>query len=362
MMNWTKTLLLAIAICSSAPVLAQSPQEELEASRQVLEVERADLANEVIDVEQEMRIAETQLAEAARRVAELSSRQIEIIGSTRWNMDMNFDIDFDDKPVLGITIGGDTDKDPVQGVSVIGVSPGGAAAEAGLRAGDVITVVNKESLSADSGVEANAKLLDFLAGVEVGDVLDVTYLRAGKVSTVEVAPRKMTARVFQFRGPGSGFHIPTPSHAPAAPGPIFEQFVFATSHGGWGDLEMVPLTKDLGRYFGTEEGLLVVRAPKDENLKLRDGDVIVDIDGRKPESVSHAIRILGSYQSGEELKLKIMRDKGRKTLKIEMPDNRRSQIIEFRNRIRKVIVPHIEAEIPLAPIASPPPVPAEAST
>lgn len=361
-MNWTKTLILATVVCSSSQVFAQSSQEEHEASRQVAEVERVEMVNEVVDAEHEMRIAESQLAEAARRVAELSSRQIEIIGSTRWNMDMDFDIDFDDKPVLGITIGGDTNKDPVQGVEVIGVSPGGAAAEAGLRAGDVITAVNKESLSADSGVEANAKLLDFLAGVEVGDVLDVTFLRAGNEFTVGVAPRKMTAHVFRFRGPGSGFHIPTPPHAPAAPGPIFEQFVFASSHGGWGDLEMVPLTKDLGRYFGTEEGLLVVRAPKDENLKLRDGDVIVDIDGRKPESVSHAIRILGSYQGGEELELKILRDKSRKTLKIEMPDNRRSQIIEFRNRIRKVIVPHIEAEIPLAPVASPPPVPAEAST
>ena len=125
---------------------------------------------------------------------------------------------------------------------------------------------------------------------------------------------------------------------------------------------MVPLTKDLGRYFGTDEGLLVVRAPADESLKLRDGDVIVDIDGRKPESVSHAIRILGSYQHGEELEVRILRDKSRKTLKIEMPDNRRSEIIEFRNRTREVVVPHLETEPPAAPVASPPPVPAEAST
>ena len=356
-MNWTKNLLLTIVVCSSAQVLAQTSEDERKVLREVREIER-----EVVDVEQEMRIAETQLAEAASRVAELSSRQIEIVGSQRWNMDMDFDMDFNDKPVLGITIGGSSSKDAVQGVSIIGVSPGGAAAEVGLRSGDVITAVNTESLSADSSEEANEILVDFLAGVSMGDDLDVTYLRAGKSSTVEVRPRKMTARVFQFRGPGSGLHVPVPSPAPGAPVPTFETFVFASSHGGWGDLEMVPLTKDLGRYFGTDEGLLVVRAPTDEDLKLRDGDVIVDIDGRKPESVSHAIRILGSYSNGEELEVRILRDKSRKTLKIEMPDNRRSQIMEFHNRSSEIVVPHFETPAPVAPVASPPPVPAETST
>jgi PDZ domain-containing secreted protein len=70
--------------------------------------------------------------------------------------------------------------------------------------------------------------------------------------------------------------------------------------------------------------LLVVRAPEDETLKLEDGDVIQSIDGREPNSVSHAMRILGSYQSGEELELQIMRDKRKQKLKIEMPDNRSS--------------------------------------
>ena len=86
---------------------------------------------------------------------------------------------------------------------------------------------------------------------------------------------------------------------------------------------MITLTERLGKYFATDKGLLVVRAPDDDNLKLQDGDVIKSIDGREPKSVSHAMRILGSYQSGEQLQLKIMRDKRKQTLKIEMPDNRR---------------------------------------
>jgi len=94
-------------------------------------------------------------------------------------------------------------------------------------------------------------------------------------------------------------------------------------------VEMVPLTEELGRYFGTDEGLLVVRAPDDEQLKLQDGDVIQSIGGRTPDSVSHAMRILGSYQSGETLEIVIMRDRKKQTLEIEMPDNRRGGAFNF---------------------------------
>ncbi len=89
-------------------------------------------------------------------------------------------------------------------------------------------------------------------------------------------------------------------------------------------MELAPLTERLGSYFGTDEGLLVVRAPDDEDLMLEDGDVILSIDGRKPASISHAMRILRSYEGGEELKMEIMRDKRKRTVSIEMPDNRRS--------------------------------------
>jgi S1-C subfamily serine protease len=88
---------------------------------------------------------------------------------------------------------------------------------------------------------------------------------------------------------------------------------------------MVELNEGLGRYFGTDSGLLVISAPGNNDLEIEDGDVIKSIDDREPQSVGHAMRILGSYQAGEELELEIMRDKRRRTLKIRMPeDDRRS--------------------------------------
>jgi S1-C subfamily serine protease len=84
-------------------------------------------------------------------------------------------------------------------------------------------------------------------------------------------------------------------------------------------MELVELTPGLGTYFGTEEGMLVVRAPRDDVLGLMDGDVILEISGRTPTSVGHALRILGSFEPGEQLELTVMREQRRRTLEVELP-------------------------------------------
>lgn len=75
-----------------------------------------------------------------------------------------------------------------------------------------------------------------------------------------------------------------------------------------GTMELTTLTPQLGRYFGTDHGILVVRAPTHGVLKLQDGDVILSIGGRTPTSSSQAVRILTSYDPGEQIKLVILRE------------------------------------------------------
>ena len=72
---------------------------------------------------------------------------------------------------------------------------------------------------------------------------------------------------------------------------------------------LVEVGKDLGEYFGTSEGLLVVKPPADSASPLKAGDVLLAIDGRKPQSVEHAFEILHSYAPGEKAKLEVMRKK-----------------------------------------------------
>jgi hypothetical protein len=78
----------------------------------------------------------------------------------------------------------------------------------------------------------------------------------------------------------------------------------------------------LGEYFATEEGLLVVRAGNMGELGLRDGDVILEISGRQPQSPEHAMRILSSFETGESLPVSVMRQRRRETVTITVPDQR----------------------------------------
>lgn len=322
----------------------QAQQQEVQARQKEVQARQAEveqLAQSEAEVaELRMLEAEQRLAEAAQQIAELSARQLPRVAALEKR------IVIDGRPVLGVTIGSDDRGGPVEGVTILGVTPGGAAEESGLRAGDTITAINGQPLSSEVEVDAAAALLDFMADVEEGDVLEVEYLRNGKSGSVEVMPK--ANRAFAFAFGGGDFDVDMPSVAVT---PDFEAGHYRWYSAGsvWGEIELVKLTEGLGRYFGTSEGLLVVRAPQNEDIKLRDGDVIQSIDGRVPGDVGHAMRILSSYQGGEKLDIVIMRDKKRLTINVEMPDNRRGQLRDFSMpdvdaRVIKIPV-HIEHKV-----------------
>jgi len=324
------TLLFAAALLVAVPALAQNDQNEQLPAAEAREIE----------LDQRLAEAEQRMAEAARQIAEITSGRLPGMAQ----IERRFE--FSNKPRLGVAIDGDREDGPVEGVTIMGVTPGTAASDAGLRAGDVITAVNDESLSAGSGVEASRRLLDFMDGVEVGDVLKVEYLRDGKVGAVEVEPRLVDRNMFVWQGDG-GQHFTVP-HAPKAPKAIEAfrmEFGFPWAGSGLGELELVELNEGLGRYFGATSGLLVVSAPKSDAFEIQEGDVIQSIDGREPRDVRHAMRILSSYQSGERLKLGIMRDKKKKTLEIEIPEDTHGSHFEGLERDVR------PAEAPLPPKA-----------
>ncbi len=331
MKTW-KTLLPVIAMLTLAgQAYAQNDQNERLRDAEAREARYAE----------EMREAEERLAAAAARVAELSTERLGQLSEAR-----RFAFEISNKPRMGVNIEPMGDGTPVEGVAILSVTPGSAADDAGLRAGDIITAVNGETFSAASAGEAAEKLLDFMNGVEEGDVLDVEYMRDESMGSVEVAPRPVTVSA-QVLGPDGNFAFPPMPEIRVAPngGQSFS-FQFGRGwRGGWGDMEVVELTEGLGRYFGTDEGLLIIRAPASNAFQLQDGDVITSIDGREPSSVNHCMRILGSYAPGETLVLNIMRDRREMELEIEMPDDRTSLLAPM-------------APAPVRPAAAPMPVPA----
>jgi len=307
MKKWKLVLPAVAVLLLAGQAAAQSEEDERQRELEARELE----------MEEKLRAAEERMAEAAREIAEISKerlpRMAEIERRFAWSS----------KPRLGVTIESGMESGPVEGVNILGVSPGSAASDAGLRPGDILTSVNDESLSAGSSKVANMRLLDFMNGVEEGDVLKVEYLRDGKSGSVEIEPRIVADNTFIWADEGVpkdiDIHVVKPPIAPEVIERFKMEFASPWAHTGLGDLELVELNEGLGRYFGTDTGLLVVKAPESGAFDLREGDVIQDIDGREPKDVRHALRILGSYAAGEKLELGIMRDKKKRKIDIEIP-------------------------------------------
>jgi putative serine protease PepD len=87
-------------------------------------------------------------------------------------------------PQLGVQIGDGTNG----GVELAAVTAGGAAAEAGLKAGDVITAIDGTAVS-----DADA-LASLIASHQPGDRLRVTYRRGG------AQPAEVTATLGSAKG------------------------------------------------------------------------------------------------------------------------------------------------------------------
>jgi membrane-associated protease RseP (regulator of RpoE activity) len=314
---WLPAFALVAAGVVAAPVLAAEPTAQ----------DRAQL-------EKQLEAARGRLDDAARDVAELTSklygegRRVEVLK-------LRHPEAFGKGAMLGINIAGEASGQARdEGVEVLGVSPSGPADAAGLRKGDIITAIDGKALKKTDERSAGRQLVEHLRSVEPGKVVKVDYLRDGKkhsASVTTVAAEPPVMRMVREHLPMLGDFVP--GH--------FDEFVGRGR--GFRALELVPITPKLGQYFGTDKGLLVVRAPNVEGSKLEEGDVILTIGGRTPENPRHAFRILGSYQPSEQVKIEVLRQRKRMTLDMQVPQDTGPR---FR-----------EAPRPAAPLSPVPPTP-----
>lgn len=206
------------------------------------------------------------------------------------------------------------------------VTPGGPASTAGIRAGDVVTRLDGHSLL-EPGARTSAsrrslpglRLIQLAARLSPGDTVDVEYRRGPDRRVTQLVTdadqvvhldASQLPRIMAFRGPPVPPGRPFEGGSFELPAPAFELFLA----GDLAELELAPLNPDLGQYFGTDDGVLVIRAPRNSSLGVKGGDVVLAVDGRRPEGPLHLIRILRSYDSGERFKLEILRSRKRETL------------------------------------------------
>ncbi len=210
------------------------------------------------------------------------------------------------------------------GWKVISVVDGSGADVAGLQAGDLITAIDGEATK-----QGGLGLNQFTKrDMNEGDVSVVTIDRDGDVMDLDVEARLVDSpdilknNVHQWiskdgqivienimEGLPEGFgdhevHVMTAGDTDTYffSGGKMNQWLGKQHH-------FSTVTKELGKYFGVEAGVLVLEVDVDNRLGLKDGDVIQAINGEVVNSPKDVVKKLSSLEEGSQVEIEIYRDK-----------------------------------------------------
>lgn len=316
---WRRTgqaALLAVAMLAAVGTAAQAASPgDLDYRLRELELER-DQERARREMEQRERIQRDALRDQERAIQRQEERLDQMrlrneqaardnaLTATELSRNFTYNINvIDARPQaqLGLTVDTSERRD---GALVSTVSNGGAAEAAGLRAGDLVTAIDGVDLTREPN--PGRALADRLQAVQPNARVNLGVLRDGRRMTFDVAARAVP---------------PLPPVDDILRQRIAERPRTSTTPpvSQLGDMEFTTLSTRLGRYFGVSEGVLVLRAGAGAPFGLQDGDVILSVDGRKPTDAQHVGRILGSYEPGEKLKLRVQRDRKAINLDTEAP-------------------------------------------
>ena len=293
--------------------------------KQMTEEQRREIERKLDTLREEMRQLERQLGHERREMIFMTPRAGEA--------PMAFSIAMG-RPRLGVIV--KTDRDAATdsiGAVLEAVTPEGPAAKAGLQSGDIVVTFNGQRLSSATG-SPGEQLIELAGEMEEGDTVRIAIRRGKEAKTVTVVPKKVDDLAYAFGYGGMADSAMNRAQralertmvlAPRAEmqGRMDPMVWSVRESARWSDMELTTLDANLGGYFGTTEGLLVVRAPKDSLLGLKSGDVILRIGGRVPSSPSHATRILRSYEPGDEVRIEVMRSKRQTEVKAVVPQPER---------------------------------------
>ncbi len=247
------------------------------------------------------------------------------------------------RAVLGVVLGDADGKALVQAVT-----PSSGAADAGLKSGDEIIAIDGKRITTAQAAR------DALSDLKVDQNVQVKLKRAGVEQTIAIKAKNRMPMVMAF-GNADGKHFSNlqglenleslkqlddkqieliRQHAQAAGKDV--QIRMLKSDGlrkqlrelagaGFSDLDLAAVNADLGSYFGTNQGALVVNAT--EWAPLLAGDVIQRVGDQAIHTPAQALDALDGVEAGKEVAVRVLRQKQVVDLKVKVPARAEPKII-----------------------------------
>lgn len=348
-----KRTLMSTTLALVAGVAAAAPPPTTDAKAAA--TARAEARAHVDTAEARAELAElrTQMQDLSQRMAELS---IELGDAGPRAYAFRY-LGEPDRAIVGVVLSPDG-----KGVRIDAVTPGGPAARAGLRNGDVITTIDGKPVVDADGSDALEHARDLLADLKQDQKVTIAYLRGNQRgeaaltaerrkawtwpalmatdkdgeallpedfdervrAQVERAQREAERSVHQNERMRAEIER---AHAAAAR--VDMQEVRKSMEEGrramrrampWWGLNLAPVNADLGRYFGTAQGALVISADEHALPGLRAGDVITGVAGETVARPEDALRALRDQPPGEDVPVRVLRERKALTLTLKTPE------------------------------------------
>jgi hypothetical protein len=295
--------------------------------------------------------ARSELRELTKRIADLSMQ----LGD---HGPRAFAFEFAGEPrraLIGVVLAPDE-----QGAKIAAVTPGGPAAKAGLKAGDVILTIDQKPIGKNRAAVDTVR--ETIGALDAGTEVTVRYQRDGKPAEAKMIaerrepgdwvgmldlPERIERRVETIVD-DHGRHG---AHKRGG-GPMREHLRIIA--GGGLDLNLTSLNPELGKYFGASGGVLVLENEGGKLPQIKTGDVLQVIDGQPVDSVPGAMRLLTSKAPGQVLNVEVLRDRKKVVLAVEAPER---DALFF----RVPPAPPAPPVPPAAPAAPTPPAPPKAA-
>ena len=283
--------------------------------------------------------AYAELAKAEKRVSELSMR------GTSSTPSINF---LSSRPVIGVLLS----PDEGQGVLISGITPDGAAAKVGLASGDRLLSVEGKLITGENGEQRIANARELLNGLQADKAITLGYARADKSHTVTVTPKISSAIALIERmsfSPDENYRIMLrtnqngqleydPSNPSMLPPGLDREVAFEmvrnnlispcqgdhcrqamlTEAFRWNGLNLASVDAQLGRYFGTDRGVLVL-SPGEDLTGLQAGDVIRSVAGKPVATPREAMDALRAAPAESKVEVEFLRDRQSARAQVQVP-------------------------------------------